>query len=158
MGTQQTIDNLGENFYFWRLPSIVSDFVRSCPDCQERKMTKAHTKTGIISYRTPTEPFQVWQMDLFGPLPITQKGNIYVFTAIDMFSKLLFTVPLPNCDSITVSHALFQLVCICGICNSIISDKGSEFISHCTTELCKLLHIFQNFTPVLSTIALGYVN
>jgi hypothetical protein len=49
-------------------------------------------------------------MDLFRPLPITQKGNIYVFTTIDMFSKLLFTVPLPNCDSITVSHALFQLV------------------------------------------------
>ena len=27
IGTQQTIDNLSENFYFWRLPSIVSDFV-----------------------------------------------------------------------------------------------------------------------------------
>ena len=64
-----------------------------------------------------------------------------------MFSKLLFTVPLPNCDSIAVSYALFQLVCIFGVCDSIISDKGSEFISHCTKELCKLLHIFQNFTP-----------
>jgi len=147
MGTQQTIDNLSGNFYFSRLPSILSDFVRSCPDCQERKMTKAHTKTGIISYRSPTEPFQVWQMDLFGPLPITQKGNSYVLTAIDMFSKLLFTVPLPNCDSITVSHALFQLVCIFGVCDNIISDKGSEFISHCTTELCKLLHIFSKFHP-----------
>ena len=59
-----------------------------------------------------------------------------------MFSKFLFTVPLPHCYSITVSHALFQLVCIFGVCDSIISDKGSEFISHCTTELCKLLHIF----------------
>ena len=75
-----------------------------------------------------------------------------------MFSKLLFTVSLPNCDYITVSHALFQLVCIFGVYDSIISDKGSEFISHCTTELCKLLHTFQNLTPVLSTIALGYVN
>ena len=27
MGTQQIIDNRSENFYFWRLPSIVSDFV-----------------------------------------------------------------------------------------------------------------------------------
>ena len=147
MGRQQSIDNLGENFYFSRLPSIVSDFVRSCPDCQKRKMTKAHTKTRIISYRTPTEPFQVWQMDLFGPLPITQKDNIYVFTAINMFSKLLFTVPLPNCDYITVAHALFQLVCIFGVYDSIISDKGSEFISNCTTELCKLLHIFFKFHP-----------
>ena len=155
MGIQQTIDNISENFYFPRLSSIISDFVRSCPDCQERKMTKAHTKSGIISYKTPTEPFQVWQMDLFGPLPITQKGNIYVFTAIDMFSKFLFTVPLPNCDSITVSHALFQLVCNFGVCNTVISDKGSEFISTCTKELCKLLQIFQNFTPSFIHHCLG---
>ena len=37
MGIQQTIDNLSEHFYFNRLPSIVSDFVRSCHECKERK-------------------------------------------------------------------------------------------------------------------------
>ena len=79
-------------------------------------MTKAHTKSNIISYRTPSEPFQIWQVDLFGPFPITQQGNTYIFTAIDMFSKFLFTLPIPNSDSLTVSQAIFQVVCTFGVC------------------------------------------
>ncbi|CAC5380146.1 unnamed protein product [Mytilus coruscus] len=118
-------------------------------------MTKAHTKSEIISFRTPTEPFQTWQVDLFGPLPITQKGNAYIFTAVDMFSKLLFCVPLLSSDSVTVSHALFQLVCTFGVCDCVISDKGSEFISQCTDQLCKILEVNQNFTPSFIHHCLG---
>jgi hypothetical protein len=88
MGIQQTVDAISEHFYFQNLSSTVSDFVRTCHDCQERKMTKAYTKLNIISYRTPTEPFQIWQVNLFGPFPITQQGNAYIFTAIDMFSNV----------------------------------------------------------------------
>ncbi|CAC5402262.1 unnamed protein product [Mytilus coruscus] len=86
MGIQQTVDNISEQFYFQNLPSTVSSYVRSCHDCQERKMTKAHTKSEIISFRTPTEPFQTWQVDLFGPLPITQKGT-------HIFSQQLICFP-----------------------------------------------------------------
>ena len=157
MGTQQTIANRSENVYFSRLPSIVSEFVRFCPDCQERKMTKAYTKTEIISYRTPTEPFHVWQMDLFRPLPITQKGNIYVFTTIDMFSKLLFTVPLPNCDSITVSHALFQLVFLVFVTVLLVTRAANVYLI--VLENYVNYYTFFKISPlVLSTIALGYVN
>ncbi|CAG2237805.1 unnamed protein product [Mytilus edulis] len=155
MGIQQTVDNISEQFYFQNLPSTVSSYVRSCHDCQERKMTKAHTKSEIISFRTPTETFQTWQVDLFGPLPITQKGNAYIFTAVDMFSKLLFCVPLLSSDSVTVSHALFQLVCTFGVCDCVISDKGSEFISQCTDQLCKILEVNQNFTPSFIHHCLG---
>ncbi|CAC5375156.1 unnamed protein product [Mytilus coruscus] len=117
-------------------------------------MTKAHTKSEIISFRTPTEPFQTWQVDLFGPLPITQKERIY-FTAVDMFSKLLFCVPLLSSDSVTVSHALFQLVCTFGVCDCVISDQGSKFISQCTDQLCKILEVNQNFTPSFIHHCLG---
>jgi hypothetical protein len=57
------IDNLSEQRYFSRLPSIVSDFVRSCHECQERKMTKAHTKFGRVAIKPSSHPFQVWQME-----------------------------------------------------------------------------------------------
>ena len=75
IGIQQTVDVLSEHSYFQNLPSTVSDFVRTCHDCQERKMTEAQTNSNIISDRTPSEPFQIWQVDLFEPFPITQQGN-----------------------------------------------------------------------------------
>ncbi|CAG2216635.1 unnamed protein product [Mytilus edulis] len=120
MGIQQTVDNISEQFYFQNLPSTVSSYVRSCHDCPERKMTKAHTKSEIISFRTPTEPFK-----------------------------------LGSSDSVTVSHALFQLVCTFGVCDCVISDKGSEFISQCTDQLCKILEVNQNFTQSFIHHCLG---
>jgi hypothetical protein len=64
-----------------------------------------------------------------------------------MFSKFLFTLPIPNSDSLTVSQAIFQAVCTFRVCDCIISDRGSEFISQCTDYLCKMLDTKQNFTP-----------
>ena len=73
-----------------------------------------------------------------------QRAQLYIFFAIDMFSKFVYNVPLPNCDAMTVSQAMFDLFCQFGVCSTIISDKGSEFISNCTNEVCKLLEI-RNF-------------
>jgi hypothetical protein len=67
----------------------------------------------------------------FGKVPFS-KYNTYIFTAIDMFLKFLFTLPIPNSDSLTVSQAIFQAVCTFRVCDCIISDRGSEFISQCT--------------------------
>lgn len=73
------------------------------------------------------------------PLPTTQRTNRYIFFAVDMFSKLVFNMPIANCDAMTVAQALFEIVCQYGVCDTIISDRGGEFISSCTGELCKLL-------------------
>ncbi|CAG2243081.1 unnamed protein product [Mytilus edulis] len=154
-GIQNTIDLISEHFYFDKLPSLVTEYVKSCHDCQSRKMTKAHTKTGIISYRTPSGPFQIWQVDLYGPLPTSQRSYTHILSAIDMFSKFVYNVPIPNCDAMTVSYALFDMFCQFGVCDTIISDNGSEFISNCTKEVCKLLEIRQNFTPSMIHHCLG---
>jgi hypothetical protein len=41
IGIHNTVDLLSEHFYFDKLPSIVSEYVQSCHDCQTRKMTHA---------------------------------------------------------------------------------------------------------------------
>ncbi|CAC5395386.1 unnamed protein product [Mytilus coruscus] len=122
---------------------IVTDYVASCHDCQSRKVTNLKTKAKIVPYRTPSEPFQIWQVDLFGPLKTSPNGNQYLFTASDMFSKYLFVLPIRNKDMLTVSNAVFSLVSQFGVCETLISDQGSEFIGSCTQELattyiCKL--------------------
>ena len=47
-GIQDTIDRVKENYFFNRLSQIVSDYVRSCDQCQSRKITKIHTKSAIV--------------------------------------------------------------------------------------------------------------
>jgi hypothetical protein len=49
---------------------IIIEYVRLCPDCQKRKPTNHHT----TAYSTPCAPFEVWQVDLVGPLPMSPQG------------------------------------------------------------------------------------
>lgn len=74
-GIQDTIDKIKEHYYFTKLSTIVTDYVKSCPDCQKRKVT-SHTKSKITAYPSPSGPFQVWEVDLYGPLPVTTSGRI----------------------------------------------------------------------------------
>ena len=94
-------------------------------------------------------------MDLVGPLSISNRGNSYIFTAVDLFSKRLFTIPIRTSDSITVSYALFELIMHYGLMNTLISDQGLEFISQSTKHLCEMLSIHPNFTPACIHHCLG---
>ena len=154
-GIQNTLDRIKENFYFPRMGKIVTDYVRSCHQCQTRKVTNLKTQAKMVAYKTPNEPFQVWQIDLFGPVKASVNGNQFIFTAVDMFSKFLYVRPLRNKDMITVSNAIFQLVAQFGVCESIISDQGTEFIGKCTQEVCRLLGIHQDFIPSFAHHCLG---
>ena len=122
---------------------------------QARKVSTCKTKAKITPYATPTEPFEVWQMDMFGPLIPSNNGNRYVFTAVDMFSNFLFSLPLRNIDALSVSQAIFTLFSHYGVCKTLISDQGSEFISKCTMEVCKMLNVAQDFSPSMIHHCLG---
>ena len=85
-GINNTLDRAKEHFFFPRMGKIISEYVQTCHTCQIRKVSNMKTKQKIVSFPTPAEPFQVWQVDLCGPFPISKNGNTYLFTAVDMFS------------------------------------------------------------------------
>ena len=50
-------------------------------------------------------------IDLIGPLPLTKKGNKYVVTLVDYFSKWPEAAPLPDKSAIGVGIFLYELFC-----------------------------------------------
>lgn len=155
-GITDTLDRVKEHYFFQRMGPLITDYVRSCQECQKRKLTKYHTKSGITAYPQPKQPFEVWQVDLFGPLPpSTGQGFTYVLTCIDMFSRYLVTIPLANKDTLSVASGLIQLFTKYGTCKTLISDMGTEFTSKCMKEICRHLHIPQEFTPSFVHSCLG---
>lgn len=141
------MERIQQYYFFPKMATVIADYIDSCPRCQKRKITKHYAKNKIISNPTPDRPFSVWEVDLYGPLPCTEHGNKYIFTALDMFSRFLFTLPLPNKDACTVSEALFQLMTQYGVCDTLISDQGKSDTG-VTQELCRMLNIPQQFTPL----------
>ena len=67
-----------------------------------------------------------------------------------MFSKYLISIPLANKETISVASGLTQISTKHGVCNTLISDRGTEFTSVCIAEVCCQLCIPQD-TP-------GYVH
>ena len=64
-----------------------------------------------------------------------------------MFNKYFISISLATKDTITVASGLTQIFAKYGVCNTLISDRGTEFTSACKAEVCRQLCISQEFTP-----------
>jgi hypothetical protein len=83
--------------YFWpNLKKDIIDFVRTCSYCQTSKYNTHPNRAPLGKFKTPSGPFEMIAIDLIGPLPITDQDNLYIFTAIDGFSKKAYGLPLSN--------------------------------------------------------------
>eukprot|EP00731_Ephydatia_muelleri_P038191 Em0675g4a len=77
-------------------------------------------------------------IDLIGPLPETKKGNKYIVTLLDYFSKWPEACPIPNKTALAVAQFLFEMFCRFGCCEVVISDQGREFVNAVQAELFAL--------------------
>ena len=75
----------------------------------------------------------VWErisIDITGPHPRSRRGNCYLLTVVDHFSKWSHAFPIANCNAITVAKVLFERVfAIFGTPLQMLSDRGPEFES-----------------------------
>ena len=62
-------------------------WVRRCCTCQARKAARNTIRCPLVSLVLPTCPGQMIYFDLLGPLPETERGNMYVLLIVDLFSR-----------------------------------------------------------------------
>jgi len=64
-------------------------------------------------------------MDLIGPLKLTPKGNRFILTVVDYYTKWVEAVAIPRKDAVTVAKALHENVyCRNGAPHRVIMDNG----------------------------------
>ena len=93
-GIEITNSRIADKYYWPKMKDAVADFVRSCKYCQLNKPDNNPNKPPVLSFPTPNGPFEAYGFDMIGPLRVTDRGNIYVFTGIDFFSKKAYGLPL----------------------------------------------------------------
>ena len=88
------------------------------------------------------EPMERIALDITGPHPRSRKGNIFVLTVLDHFTKFALAIPLRNHEAHTVASALIEMVfSLVGLAIQILTDQVKEFESRLMAELCCLLGI-----------------
>lgn len=91
-------------------------------------------------------------VDLIGPLPVTDKGNIYILVMIDICTRYVITRAIPNKSSVTVAQTLLNIFGDYGVAINIFqSDNGKEWSNTLMNLLTKTLNIQHRFsTPYYS--------
>jgi len=128
--------------YWWPgMRKSIGDFVKSCDLCQRQKGNREFVAP-LGEVEEPTAPFQVVSLDITGPYVTTARGNKYLSTFIDHFTKYVEAFPIPDQTAETCARIYAtQIVTRHGTGSQLITDQGRSFVSSFFQETCKILGI-----------------
>jgi hypothetical protein len=85
-------------------------------------------------------PFEFTSIDKCGPYPVTERGNHYLLTFIDHFTRFPEAIPIPKQDAETVARALITggVFSQHGCPKILSSNRGANFLSDLFQAMCGL--------------------
>ena len=141
------MDKLSQRFWWPQMRDDVKIMIDTCYSCQSVKGERESPfKSGKIKTFSQKQPFELISIDICGPLPMTEKGNRYIVSMIDKFSRFCLLVPVQDVKTNTVINAYERWVSLFGPPRAILSDNGPQFISDVFKAYNKELKIKQRFS------------
>ena len=141
MSRQRTAAAVQTRAYWPTWSSDLDQFMKQCVPCSRYHRGKIPHK---VEMQTPMvgEPWERMSIDITGPHPRSSRGNIYILTMVDHFSKWAEAIPLSRHTAPVVARALMTHVFSrFGMPLQLLSDRGPEFESQLFTELMQWLEI-----------------
>src|SRR6266536_1123451 len=141
MGIQRTKDQVRRRAYWPGWSKDVQRFCQACQACARYKRG-APPRQGLLEPIETGSPFEKISIDITGPHPKSSKGNVYILTLMDQFSKWAEAYPIRNQEASTVARVLVnQVFTKFGFPLQILSDQGPNFESTLFSEMCKVMGV-----------------
>lgn len=134
-------------FYKWEnMVKDITEFVKNCPVCEKTKFT-TNTKVPMQISSLGEKLFDHTYIDFVGPIPVTESGHKYIFTATCDLTKFLVAVPTTDCSAAAAANSLLEhVLCRYNFPSRLISDNATSFVSSVIKELTKLFAIKKIFS------------
>jgi len=149
IGQDKMIELFRCNFWWPRMNEQITDFIRSCLQCQKNKATR-HQPYGLL---TPMElPYAPWQsitIDFITDLPQSEQCN-QLWIVVDRFTKMAHFIPQPKegKSASNLARTFTQEVWHHHrLPSDIVSDRDSRF----TSPIWKKFLILSGIQPRMST-------
>ncbi|MBW0516706.1 hypothetical protein O181_056421, partial [Austropuccinia psidii MF-1] len=146
-GQENTLKLIKRNFYFAGMNQFIKDYVSSCQQCSRNKNIN-HKNFGLLKpLQIPSGPWNYLSMDFITQLPLCNNFDSIILVA-DRFSKMEIFIPAYGTITalelaeIFISHVFSKH----GLPVSIVSDRGSLFVSSFWTNLCQQLNISRDLS------------
>ena len=133
---RRTLHILLQTYWWSGILKNVASILRQCEICDRAKAAFKHSHQPQLHPLTIEGLFYRIGLDLFGPLPLTKFGFLFVLIAIEHYSKAIVLVPMPSKEAKHVAFAFAQgVLARFGACAEVITDQGREF-QGAFDELC----------------------
>lgn len=141
LGEEKTLGKAKQRFYWPGMQKDAERWCRTCEACATRKTAPKKNHSPLQTIQAGY-PMQVVGVDIMGPLPESEAGNLYVLVASDYFTKWVEVYAIPNQEAITIAKKLTdEMFCRFSPPEQLHSDQGRQFESDLIKEICKLLNI-----------------
>jgi hypothetical protein len=132
------------------------DYCKRCEVCQA--FVNKATVIGNLHPIPPLGPFEEWDIDLMGPLPITKRGHRFIVVATDYLTKFAEVRALKTSVKKKVARFVYErIVTRFGIPLEMVSDNGPQFTSNVWEDLMERLAIKHRFTTMYKPSTNGLV-
>ena len=114
--------------YVWEgMGRDIKAYVKTCYKCQQRGGTKKNNAKRTI---TPEGLFERWNIDIVGPLPLSESGNRYIIVTVEYMTRWPEAKALPQVKATDVADFIYEnIICRFGPPKIIQSDQGTPFVN-----------------------------
>ena len=136
LGKTKTQEQVALRAYWPAWKEDVSLELKCCAECAQYHRGKAPHQTPLRPFNA-SEPFEIISVDITGKHPRSSRGNEYIITTIDLFSKWGDATAVRSHTAPVVAKVLFDnIFSRFGMPKKILTDQGSEFEACLFKELC----------------------
>jgi transposase InsO family protein len=141
-GRNKTIRLLAARYYWRGLAADIEQYIRNCHTCKRTHVPRDRIPGLLHPLPIPDRPWQHITMD-YKSFPKDAHGYDMAFVVIDRLSKQSISIP---CYKTSTAKDMARLYIIYvyryrGVPESIVSDRGPQFISDFWDEFCRILGV-----------------
>jgi hypothetical protein len=126
----------------------IAKYVAMCDSCRRIK-AEYQKPTGLLQpLRIPQWKWDEIGMDFIVGLPRTRAGYDSIWVVVDRLTKSAHFIPIKTSynSAILVDLYMSRIVCVHGVPNKIVSDRGTQFTSNFWQQLHEALGTHLNFS------------
>lgn len=154
---RKTLRRIARSFYWPRMTDEIRKHVKTCDICQRFKCEKGKP-SGKMHILSVTNVFDTVFIDVVGPIHKSAKGNVFIVTLVDGFTRFGIAKAYKQVLAETiVNFVVDNIVLIHGPIKLLICDNGSVFNSDVFRTAMSKLGIKISFTTPYHPQANGRV-
>ena len=129
------------------VPTYLTHIILHEAHCQVGHLGEICAKNKTVPSPVPKSievvpiPFYMIGVDVIGPLETTDRGNKYILSVVDYYTKYVEATALPDQEAVTVAQALEDIFARHQMPSVLLTDQGSNFESKVITSLCEMFGI-----------------